>query len=61
MSALDYYTMLLRETRHAHRVHIREARKWRYFLRDACMDEARSCLRAARRYIKIIREARNGD
>jgi hypothetical protein len=61
MSALDYYTMLLRETRKTHRFHIREARKWSYCLRDACTEEARSCLRAARRYIKIIREARNGD
>ncbi len=60
MNDVDYYTMLLRETRKAHRFHIREARKWSYFLRDACMNEARDCLRAARRYIAIIRSARNG-
>jgi hypothetical protein len=61
MTLERYYTMLLEEARKSHRMNIREARKWQYCLRETCLREARDDLKAAKRYISIIRSARNGE
>lgn len=61
MTRERYYTMLLQEARKSHRMNIREARKWRYCLKQACLAEAALDRAAAARYIANIREARNGE
>lgn len=58
MTTEAYYTMILQEARKAHRASIREARKWRYSLRDACMREAREWRAFAHNSIGIIRQSR---
>jgi hypothetical protein len=58
MTTESYYTMILQEARKAHSAAVREARKWRYGLRRACMEDAREWRAFAHNCIGIIRQSR---